>query len=512
MIYPNHIQKAYSLKQDIDSSNRGEILTIINTYNDLELIKSKFQDQPTTSFVDSSQELLFIYSPELAFNLIAKARKGTPEYDIWLRKYREKRAAKQVKLPSEIKSIKEKTSEIIKKKKQLLDLIEKPVNLKPEIREKESAAPKTSSNSTIDHRESLFSESFGKHPVIPIETGTAVTTPAEFIPVQLGTELESIPDKIWEDDVNWKASEKVDGARATLIITKEAVRVTARPASGKNVASDYTNHVPHIRDLDLYSILGDTVIDSEAVATNPVEVKKGEWADALGSTMAILSPRMDPAKAIAKQNKFGRIINKCFDIQRYKGEDLRAKPWQERQEILKRALDEIKHLSKDISKVSIQAQGETKKQFYDRVATFDGEGLVLAKTDAPYVANSRNNLIKAKRTLEYTLQIMGVEEGKGRNKNKAGAFMMGAYINGKLTKVAQLNVGDDALRAKVWANPDAYIGKQIEVKSMQWSPTGDSLRHPRWKTPGILREDKLAPDDVSLIVSAVRKKRFRDSK
>ena len=117
-----------------------------------------------------------------------------------------------------------------------------------------------------------------------------------------------------------------------------------------------------------------------------------------------------------------------------------------------------------------------------------------------------------KRQLEVTLQVMGIEEGKGRNSGKAGAFIMGAYINGVLTPISNLNVGDDSLRKDAWENQESYIGSLVEVVAMQLTPGSGKeglprLRHARWKTPGQFRTDKSTPDNLTDIVEILKKRR-----
>jgi len=445
-------------------------------------------------------------------------KKGTPEYSEWLRKFRLKRRKKPEKITKKVSSISE---IIIEKPQKVSEKVKDFIEQKKEKEEYHSHG--IIAERLLNDKTALAVDLFGKYPIIPIASSRVIETKPEIIDVQLAEEPdEEVSDEIW-NSTEYVGSEKVDGARATIRFDKDINRITARrkkptTEEAKNpekqkLPSDYTNHIPHIRDLDVWDELGDTVLDTEAVASNPVMIgfnkktNEEEWGDSLSSTMSILSPRMDPGEAIKKQNLYGRIIHKAFDIQRYKGKDIRDLPWEDRQKILDHVITILAKHTDDIKKVAIQKENESKLDFYNRVADAEGEGIVLAKRNAPYKAFSRNNLIKAKRNLEYTLQILDVLEGTGRNKGKAGSFVMGAIINGKLTPIVNLNVGSDDLRNSVWADPEKYVGKQIEVKAMQWTPTGNALRHARWKTPSMFREDKDTPDNVSSIVNKIRARR-----
>lgn len=459
-----------------------------------------------------------------------KATKGTPEYEEWLRKYREKRGLKAK--PSELKRMlsvdaekavenentifTDETRKILQKRNEPQQTLKSTsVNITADQIKLNKEASKSFDDAKVDptllkaEKSPVFANLFGHYPVEPISyKDRLVTTPVEQIDVALAEELDEIPDSVWESD-EYVATEKVDGVRATVICTPEATRITARRQKGVTKPStDYTNNLPHLRDIGLYAILGDTVLDSEAAASNPVEVKPGEMGDRLSSVMSIVGIEKDLNQCVERMNKFGRVLLFCFDIQRFEGKDLRNLPYSERMQYLNIAMDRISKVTSDIKKVAMQKEGESKKEFFNRIVSTDGEGLVLANKNASYKAFDRKARIKAKRTLEYTLQVMDVLEGIGRNKGKAGSFIMGANINGELIPVSQLNVGSDELRENAWKNKNDYIGKFVEVKAMQWSPKG-SLRHARWKTPGIFRDEKTEPDDLTEIRTAILSKRIK---
>ena len=89
----------------------------------------------------------------------------------------------------------------------------------------------------------------------------------------------------------------------------------------------------------------------------------------------------------------------------------------------------------------------------------DWEGVIL-NLDTPYECKRTKNLIKVKKFYTYDLEVIGVEEGTGRNKGTLGALVV-RYKNNTV------NVGSgftDEERSYYWNNQDKIIGRVIEVK------------------------------------------------
>ena len=89
----------------------------------------------------------------------------------------------------------------------------------------------------------------------------------------------------------------------------------------------------------------------------------------------------------------------------------------------------------------------------------DMEGLMLS-LDAPYECKRTKNLIKVKKFYDFDLEIVGYEEGKGRNNGKLGAFIVDYKGN-------NVNVGtgfSDEERDIFWSNREKFIGRVITVK------------------------------------------------
>ena len=98
-------------------------------------------------------------------------------------------------------------------------------------------------------------------------------------------------------------------------------------------------------------------------------------------------------------------------------------------------------------------------KWLDYAEQHDWEGVIL-NLDTPYECKRTKNLIKVKKFYTYDLEVIGVEEGTGRNKGTLGALVV-KYKNNTV------NVGSgftDEERSYYWNNQDEIIGRVIEVK------------------------------------------------
>ena len=116
-------------------------------------------------------------------------------------------------------------------------------------------------------------------------------------------------------------------------------------------------------------------------------------------------------------------------------------------------------------------------KWLDYCEQHDMEGCML-NLDTPYECKRTKSLMKIKKFYDFDLQIVGYEEGTGRNKGKLGAFVVDYKGN-------QVKVGSgysDEERVSFWNDRDKYIGRVITVKYKEISKdkkTGlESLQFP----------------------------------
>lgn len=128
---------------------------------------------------------------------------------------------------------------------------------------------------------------------------------------------------------------------------------------------------------------------------------------------------------------------------------------------------------------------------YEKVINEGEEGLVIDLADSSYIRAKGTTMFKMKPEVSGDFRVVNIVEGKGKDTGRLGAFIIEYKDN-------LVHVGSgltDAIRKEVWANPDKYIGRLIEV--VYFGETKDektglvSIRLPRFKR---FRHDK---NDVS---------------
>ena len=124
---------------------------------------------------------------------------------------------------------------------------------------------------------------------------------------------------------------------------------------------------------------------------------------------------------------------------------------------------------------------------YEKIIAQGEEGLVIDIADASYVRAKGTSMFKMKPEVSGDFKVVDVIEGKGKDAGRLGAFVIEYKDN-------TVHVGSgltDSIREEVWADPDKYIGKLIEV--VYFGETKDektglaSIRLPRFKR---FRHDK----------------------
>ena len=111
------------------------------------------------------------------------------------------------------------------------------------------------------------------------------------------------------------------------------------------------------------------------------------------------------------------------------------------------------------------------------------EGIMIKNMDAPYECKRSDFWMKWKPTITVDLNIVGFEEGTGRNLGRLGAIICEGEDNGRKIRV---NVGSgfsDSNRDEYWLNRDTLLGDVVEVQADVVSQNQDgsySLRFPRF--------------------------------
>lgn len=118
------------------------------------------------------------------------------------------------------------------------------------------------------------------------------------------------------------------------------------------------------------------------------------------------------------------------------------------------------------------------------------EGVMIKSIDAPYECKRNVHWLKWKPTITVDLEVVGVEEGTGRNQGRLGALVCAGVDDGKEITV---NVGSgfsDDDRDSYWVNSNTIVGRTAEILCDVITQNRDgtySLRFPRFVR---FRDDK----------------------
>lgn len=272
--------------------------------------------------------------------------------------------------------------------------------------------------------------------------------------VMLGMSIEhcKIPEGIW-----FSLSHKLNGNRCTYYNGELYTR------QGKKYSG-----LEHIKK-DIEKILNakNYVFDGELVYKNPEGLSDSE------------SFQKGTGIAQSKNESKEELKLILFDI--LTKEEFDNKVSKDTYKIRKQKLLDLKKYETDnIEIVDMFYEGTDQSEIWkwlDYVEKHDMEGVMLS-LDAPYECKRTKTLIKVKKFYDFDLQIIGYEEGTGKNKDKLGAFVVDYKGN-------HVNVGsgfNDEERKSFWENREELIGRVITVKYKEISKdkkTGlESLQFP----------------------------------
>jgi DNA ligase-1 len=130
------------------------------------------------------------------------------------------------------------------------------------------------------------------------------------------------------------------------------------------------------------------------------------------------------------------------------------------------------------------AEGQDIMRRFATDAVADGfEGIMIKDIGAPYECKRSTFWMKWKPVMTVDLNIVGFEEGTGRNQGRLGAIICEGTDNDRLIRV---NVGSglsDVNRDEYWGARDDLLGRVVEVAADAVTQNQDgsySLRFPRF--------------------------------
>jgi DNA ligase-1 len=123
------------------------------------------------------------------------------------------------------------------------------------------------------------------------------------------------------------------------------------------------------------------------------------------------------------------------------------------------------------------------RRFADDAVAQGYEGIMIKDVGAPYECKRTDFWMKWKPTISVDLEIVGFEEGTGRNLGRLGAIICKGVDNGRDIRV---NVGSgfsDSNRDEYWNARNNLLGHLVEVQADAVTQNQDgtySLRFPRF--------------------------------
>ena len=130
------------------------------------------------------------------------------------------------------------------------------------------------------------------------------------------------------------------------------------------------------------------------------------------------------------------------------------------------------------------AEGQDIMRRFANDAVAEGyEGIMIKDIEAPYECKRSSFWMKWKPTITVDLEIVGFEQGTGRNADRLGAIICEGEDDGRRIHV---NVGSglsDSDRDSYWAARHSLLGRVVEVQADAVTQNQDgsySLRFPRF--------------------------------
>jgi len=258
------------------------------------------------------------------------------------------------------------------------------------------------------------------------------------------------------DNDRYIAEPKLDGARYMLYLDHDgSVHLYSRQ---RFPAIDKAANVPHIAKP--YPGFEGTMLDGEIMLPGQEQ---------LGDTTGIMNSL--PAKAIATQEKVGKVKYHVFDILFLRGVDVRSKPLRERRELLAQTCRDMNNHEA----IWPVVQAKDKATYFRALVDAGQEGMVIKNLDASYGMG----WVKCKRRSDFSVVISGYQQGNGKYATTLGAVLFSVYKDGKLVEVGKCSGMTDAERHDIWKNRDAYMGRVIDVFAQEVTKDG-RFRHPVW--------------------------------
>lgn len=279
---------------------------------------------------------------------------------------------------------------------------------------------------------------------------------------------------------------KLDGVRAIVSRDSDGVRVASR--TGQDLTGKFPHIIASFEEIDAPQRFA---VDGEIVIVDGEERFRDGWFPLASFQKLAAVVQSNDVRAVQIQERHKAEFF-AFDVLEW-GKDLTRLPDFIRRDILESSILSARLLRDASSYVKVIPRWiEWTTQ--DVEGFVEGEGFILKNRDAPYQKGKRpsKTWVKYKFTETQDAVIMGFKPGTGSFTDVVGSIRFGQYKEGQLVERGYCSGMDFSLRMKMTQDPDAYIGRVIEVRNFGGSgETG--YRHPQFIR---LRDDKAEKDCV----------------
>lgn len=283
------------------------------------------------------------------------------------------------------------------------------------------------------------------------------------------------PEEVW-DNQNYVAENKIDGANFTAYVTPRGMSFISRRESVNGHPINRSHNIPHLRDIKLPKKFQGAVIQGELAIAK--KGSNGLWIADNELTAGTLNSK--PFNAIKSQEQYGKIILFPFEVIKAPGLPRNATYQQRRQ-----YLEELARAADSEYIVLPESRTTNKRSFYETVidssAEFNsvkrtGEGIVLKRLDGDH--RTRDFVwMKQKSHTDLDLYVNGYTDGEGRLSGRGVGALLVSDRSGRVVGKVGSGLTDED-RIEIYANPQKYLGKVVEVRATEVTKDGN-LRGPR---------------------------------
>ena len=280
---------------------------------------------------------------------------------------------------------------------------------------------------------------------------------------------------------------KLDGVRVLMVVRPgdDAITITCYSRNGKvfdnfgHIEEQIQAHVTKLIHADNHALQSGFVLDGEVIGNTFQELmrqaRRKENVEASDSVFNIFDiiPLVD-----FHRGHWNAKLKKRIDI------------LEKMRNVIDNHMPNVELLPHIMVDLDTAAGKDQLMRYAKDQVNLGFEGIMIKDVDAPYECKRNTFWMKWKPTITVDLEVIGVEEGTGRNMGRLGALVCAGNDEAKFITV---NVGSgfsDIDRDSLWADRNLVIGRTCEILCDVITQNQDgsySLRFPRFVR---FRDDK----------------------